>query len=112
MFWLLAQTPLPSVSPSTTAKANPSSFLFLIGIFVVFYFLMIRPQKKRRADQMALLNQLDVGDEIETAAGMFGRITRVEPTTLTVQLAPGFEVRMSRGAVRRKIVPETIDPEG
>ena len=112
MLWLLAQVS-PSATSTTAAKGSPITGLLPIVVLVgLFYFFMLRPQKRARMNQQMLLNQLAIGDQIETAAGMYGTITRTDDTTIWVELAPGFEVRMARGAVRRKIVPETTDPQG
>lgn len=112
MFWLLAQL---SPSPTTTGagKGNAiTGLLPLIAIIGLFYLFMLRPQKRARMNQQMMLAQLEVGDQIETAAGMYGTIRRLDETTVWVELAPGFEVRMSRGAIRRKLIPDGPSPQG
>lgn len=105
IFNLLAQTP----SPTSTASPGGGlgTVVVMVAMFGLLYFFMIRPQKKARQAQMALTRAVDVGDEIETVAGMYGKVTKTDDSTLWVELAPGFTVRMSRGAVRRKILPDT-----
>jgi len=103
---LLAQTPTVT---STPRSGGAGSILIFLPFIALMYFFMIRPQRKLRQQQAALLRSLEVGDEIETVAGMFGRISRMDDTTVWVELAPGMTIRMSRGAVRRKVV-ETPPP--
>jgi preprotein translocase subunit YajC len=103
---LLAQA---SSSSSPAPAGGAGSFLILIPLFGLLYFMMIRPQKKARAAQMALTRSVEVGDEIETIAGMFGRITKADDATLWVELAPGFTVKMSRAAIRRKVIPDVAE---
>ena len=76
------------------------SFLPLILIFVVFYFLLIRPQQKKQKAHREMLAALHRGDRIVTAGGLVGTITRVlSDTELTVEIAEGVKVRVMRGMV-------------
>lgn len=99
---------LAQVAPTASATAKPTggagSLVILLPMFGLLYFFMIRPQKKARQNQMMLARSVDVGDEIETIAGMFGRVTKTDDAAIHVELAPGFTVRMSRSAVRRKVI--------
>lgn len=76
------------------------SFLPLILIFVVFYFLLIRPQQKKQKAHREMLSALHRGDRIVTAGGLVGTITRVlSDTELTVEIAEGVKVRVMRAMV-------------
>ena len=75
------------------------SLLPLILIFVVFYFLLIRPQMKRQKEHKNMVAALAKGDEIVTQGGLLGRITDVGETFLTVELADGVSVKLQRHAV-------------
>ncbi len=68
-------------------------------MFVIFYFLLIRPQQKKTKDHREMLNQLKKGDRIVTGGGIHGRITGVSDTTLTVEIADKVRVKMNRGNV-------------
>ncbi|MGH2829017.1 MAG: preprotein translocase subunit YajC [Actinomycetota bacterium] len=83
-----------------------SSLIFLALLFGAMYFLMIRPQQRRRRQFMDLLSSLEVGDEIETVAGIFGTIRRLDDEHAWVEVAEGTTLKMSRAAIRRKIVAE------
>ena len=101
MFQLLAA--------ETTTQANPLTPLLLFGVMGVgLYFVMIRPQKRRLQAQRELLNQLEVGDEVVTAGGIFGSIVDIDDDddVITVTIAPGTNVRMLRGGISRRIVDE------
>ena len=91
---------------SSTSSANPLSPLLLVGLLgVVFYFLLIRPQRRQQAQQRNLANNIDPGDEIVTHGGIYGTVTEVDDDegTILLEVAPGIEIRMLKGAVARRI---------
>ena len=92
---------MPVIAQATApAAANPlMSFLPLIGLFVVFYFLMIRPQMKRQKEHRQMLSALAKGDEVVTNGGIAGRVDEVGESFLTVEIAPNVKVRVQKGAV-------------
>jgi len=71
----------------------------LVLMFVVLYFVMIRPQMKRQKEHRAMIDALAKGDEVATAGGLLGRITRVGDHSLGLQIAEGIEVEIQRSAV-------------
>ena len=78
----------------------------IILMFALLYFLMIRPQMKRAKELKAMTDALQKGDEVITASGMVGRITKVGDTYISVEVAAGTEVQMQRAAV------QTLLPKG
>ncbi|MGH8764972.1 MAG: preprotein translocase subunit YajC [Burkholderiales bacterium] len=82
------------------------SFLPIIVMFVILYFLMIRPQMKRSKEQKAMVDALQKGDEVITAGGVLGRITKVGDAYVTVEIAASTEISVQRGAV------QTLLPKG
>ncbi|OAN50598.1 preprotein translocase subunit YajC [Magnetospirillum moscoviense] len=77
------------------------SFLPLILIFVVFYFLLIRPQQKRAKQHKEMLSQLRRGDRVVTGSGIYGTISKViSDTEVVVEIAEGVKVRMARPAIQ------------
>lgn len=92
----------------TTSASEPQSgagsLLVFLPLIAVFYFFMIRPRQKQMRAHNELMRVLEVGDEVETVAGMFGTITRTADDVIWVELAPGLTVKMARGAIRRKVV--------
>ncbi len=84
------------------------SMLPLVLMFVVLYFVMIRPQMKRQKEHRAMLDALAKGDEVATAGGVVGRITRLGDTFLGVEIASGVEVQVQRSAVVQVLPKGTI----
>ncbi len=76
-----------------------ASFIPLILMFVIFYFLLIRPQQKRNREHRNMIANLKKGDRIVTTGGLHGRITGMDETTLTVEIADKVRVKINRGNV-------------
>ena len=93
------------------------AILFLVAVFGLMYFLLIRPQQKRLREQQALVRDTEVGDEVMTSSGIYGIVTELEDDTLLIEVAEGIEMRMARGAVARiltkgaGVAPESEKPE-
>ncbi|WP_339948274.1 preprotein translocase subunit YajC [uncultured Albimonas sp.] len=81
------------------------SFIPLILIFAIFYFLMIRPQQKRAKEHKAMLGALRRGDQVVTAGGLMGKVTRVKEgeDEIEVELAENVKVRVVRGTIAQVI---------
>lgn len=104
MEWLI-----PSAYAQAAGGAQPNAFvqlLPLVLIFVVFYFLLIRPQAKRAKEHKAMVAALAVGDEVVTAGGILGKVTETGDQFLTVELAEGVRVKVQRHTV------STVLPKG
>lgn len=91
----LAQAP-------AAAQQQPSGLgqlLFLVGIFVLFYFLLIRPQSKRAKEHRKLVSELQKGDEVVTTGGLLGKISELDDNFLTLEIAQGVQIKVQRQAV-------------
>ena len=84
------------------------SFLPLIVIFAVFYFMLIRPQMKRSKEHKQLVSQLSKGDEVITNGGLLGKITDVSETFVTLELADNLQIKLQRQAVANVMPKGTI----
>jgi len=84
------------------------SFIPLILMFVVLYFIMIRPQMKRQKEMKAMLEALAAGDEVITVGGILGKVTAVKDQYITVEIAAGTEVQMQKNAVTSVLPKGTI----
>jgi preprotein translocase subunit YajC len=84
------------------------SFLPMIAIFVVFYFLLIRPQQKKAKETRAMLSALQKGDEVVTAGGIVGRISKLGDQYATIEIANGVEMNVQRAAVAQLLPKGTI----
>jgi preprotein translocase subunit YajC len=75
------------------------SFLPIIFIFVIFYFLLIRPQQKRTKEHRALLENIKVGDYVLTSGGLYGKITGLRNDIVTVEISDKVRVKVNRGNI-------------
>lgn len=82
-----------------------SSLIFLLLVGVVFYLMLYRPNKKRIDAHRALIESVDVDDEIVTIGGLFGTVKVITADQFHVELAPGTTVRLAKSAVARRIDP-------
>ena len=73
--------------------------IVIVVLFALFWFLLVRPQRRRSSEQVALIESLEVGDEIVSAGGLYGVITEMEGEELRVEISDGLVVRMARNAV-------------
>ena len=87
-------------------QSPAGNLIFLVLLVAVFYFMLIRPQKKRVDSHRRLIESLGDGDEIVTIGGVFGTITRLGPDDVQVDIAPGTNIRILKSAVARKITDE------
>jgi preprotein translocase subunit YajC len=75
-------------------------FLPIILMFVLLYFLMIRPQMKRSKETKAMIEALQKGDEVITAGGVIGRITRISDAYIGLEIAPNTEINVQKASVQ------------
>nr|WP_181956508.1 preprotein translocase subunit YajC [Ramlibacter lithotrophicus] len=80
-------------------QSSLMSMLPLVLMFVVLYFVMIRPQMKRQKEHRAMIDALAKGDEVATAGGLLGKVTRLGDAYLGLEIASGVEVQVQRTAV-------------
>ena len=84
----------------TPAGPNPlASFVPIILIFVIMYFLLFRPQMKRQKEQARLISTLKTGDHVVTASGIHGMISNVKDRTIIVKIADNVKIEMEKSAV-------------
>ena len=80
-------------------QSSLMSMLPLVLMFVVLYFVMIRPQMKKQKEAKAMIDALAKGDEVVTVGGMLGRVTKINDNSLSLEIANGVEVQIQRNAV-------------
>lgn len=78
---------------------GPEQILFMVGMLVVFYFVLIRPQQKRMKQHKALVEGLKRGDSVVTSSGIYGRISAVEGSVLTLEIAKGVDIKILKSHV-------------
>ena len=97
-----------AAAPAGDMSSSLMSMLPLLLMFVVLYFIMIRPQMKKQKEHRAMIDALAKGDEVVTAGGLLGKVTSLSDTSLGLQVANGVEVQMQRSAVVQVLPKGTI----
>ncbi len=95
---------------ATPAAAGPNplaSFVPIILIFIIMYFLLFRPQIKRQKEQTAMASSLKTGDRIVTASGIHGMISNIKDRTVIVKIADNVKIEMEKSAITN--VVKTVD---
>ena len=96
----LIETTAYAAGPAgATGDAGMINLLFLGGFVLIFYFLLWRPQSKRRKEHQALMGGLSKGDEVVTSGGIVGQINKVEDDFVKLQGAKSLELRIQKSAV-------------
>ncbi|ASW54654.1 preprotein translocase subunit YajC [Plantactinospora sp. KBS50] len=78
-------------------------------LFGVMYFMMIRPQQKRRREAEQMQSQIGPGDQVVTIGGLHGTVTGVDDETVMIEIAPGVQTRYARPAIARVVSPTTAE---
>ncbi len=92
-------------APAAPQDAGLMGFLPLLVIFVLFYFLLIRPQMKRAKDHRKMVDSLAKNDEVVTSGGLLGKVTDLDESFITVEIAEGVRVKVQKTAVT-SLVPK------
>ncbi len=103
-----AQTAPAAAASGGGIESSLMSMLPLILMFVVLYFVMIRPQMKKQKEHRTMIDALAKGDEIVSAGGMIGKVTKLGESYVSVELAQGVEVQLQRSAVVQVLPKGTV----
>lgn len=95
-----------AASPAAQTEGAFSSIFMIVAIFVLFYFMLIRPQNKRAKEHRELVANLKKGDEVVTTGGIVAKIVSVSEQYITISPSEGVELKMQRGSV------STVLPKG
>jgi preprotein translocase subunit YajC len=90
------------MAPAAPGGAAPDPFLQflpLVVIVFIFYFMILRPQKKKQKAREALVNQMEKGDKVVTSSGIHGTVAQVEETTVLVQVSDTTKIRFEKSSV-------------
>ncbi len=79
--------------------SNYMQFVFIIGIFVVFYFFMIRPQQKKAKDQKKFIDEIKRGDHVVTIGGAHGEVAELDGDTFILEVEKGGRIRFNKSAI-------------
>jgi preprotein translocase subunit YajC len=107
---LLISSAFAQAAGGAPAGGDPGliGFLPIILMFVLLWFLMIRPQMRRAKEQKAMIEALQKGDEIVTAGGVIGRITKLGEAYISVEIAPNTEISVQKTAVQMLLPKGTL----
>ena len=83
--------------------AGTINILFMVAIFAVFYFFLIRPQAKKQKEQTKFVDQLEKGSEVITASGIVGKINKIEGNFVTLQVDTKTFLKVTRSAVSKEM---------
>jgi preprotein translocase subunit YajC len=85
--------------------------ILIIGLLLLLWVLVVRPQRRRQLQQLQMQDEVDVGDEVITAGGMHGYVRQLDESVLTLEIAPEVRVRVDRRAIAGKVRPAEDEPE-
>jgi preprotein translocase subunit YajC len=94
-----AQTAPVAAAAGGDMQSSIMSMLPLVLMFVVLYFVMIRPQMKKQKEHKAMIDALSKGDEIATSGGMLGKVAKLGDSYVSLEVATGVEIQIQRSAV-------------
>lgn len=85
---------------------NYAILIGAVAIYVLFYFFMLFPEKKKQKEHQKMISELKINDDVITTGGIIGRITHLDDETMVVSGPEGYKIRFSRNAVQSKIYKE------
>jgi preprotein translocase subunit YajC len=92
---------------SASGGGNSLGLIMIVLLIGAMYFIMIRPNSKRRKDAMQMQSSLAPGDEVMTGSGFFGTVTAMDDDTVTLEVSPGVNVKVARAAIGR-VIPRDV----
>ena len=105
---MLIEEAFAQSAPAAPGGMDIMSLLPLILMFVLLYFLLLRPQMRRAKDQKQMLAALQKGDEVVTSGGTLGRITKVSDAYVSVEIAPNVEITVQKPSIQTLLPKGTI----
>jgi len=105
---MLIEPAFAQSAPAAPGGMDIMSLLPLILMFVLLYFLLLRPQMRRAKDQKQMLAALQKGDEVVTSGGTLGRITKVSDAYVSVEIAPNVEITVQKPSIQTLLPKGTI----
>ena len=96
---------------ATSSSGSWLAYLPLLVIAVLLYFVLIRPQSRRRKEAMEMQQNIGPGDEVQTIGGLYGTVTEVDDESTTIEASPGVHLRFARQAIGKVISKAEHAPE-
>ncbi len=101
-------SPVYAQAPAANGGGDIFSLVFMVGLFVVFYFIAIRPQRKRSKEHKEMVTDLGKGDEVVMNSGMLGKINKLEEDFIVLQVADNVELKFQKSSVHAVLPKGTI----
>jgi len=92
-------------------SANFINIVFILLMFGVFWFFIMRPQAKKQKEQRNFQSELSKGDEVVTASGMLGKITKIEDDIITLEVSSKVYIRVTKNAVSKELTESVFSKE-
>ena len=109
MSLFISEAVAATTSGAPAQAASPfSSLILIVGMLVVFYFLLIRPQSKRAKEHRELVSNLAKGDEVGTHGGLLGKVSKISDNYIVLQIAENVEINCRKDAVSQVLVKGTL----
>ncbi len=108
MNFLIPEAQAQAGATASGGGAEMFQIFFLVGLFVLFYFIAIRPQRKRQKEHAKMVAGLNKGDEVVTSSGILGKITRLEDNFVVLQVAGNVELKLQRSFINAVLPKGTL----
>jgi preprotein translocase subunit YajC len=119
---LIAATTTGTSTAAHASSGSSSIFFIIVLALGAMWLIVIRPQRRKQKLQQSMQTELAVGDEVLTAGGVYGKVTRIDEDEVGVEIAPNVEVRLARRAIAAQLTepepepgpeaePETAEPD-
>jgi preprotein translocase subunit YajC len=105
---MLISEAFAQTAPGGAGGMDILSMLPLVLMFVLLYFLLLRPQMKRAKEQKQMIASLQKGDEVITSGGALGRVAKVSDTYVNLEIAPNVEITVQKSAIQTMLPKGTI----
>ncbi|HBB53429.1 MAG TPA: preprotein translocase subunit YajC [Legionellales bacterium] len=109
MGFLISDAMAQTAAAAPAAMETTSSIFMMVGIFVVFYLLIIRPQSKRAKEHRELITKIKTGDEVVTSGGILGEIVRLDEQFVCLSIQNGVEMVVQRQSISTVLPKGTIN---
>lgn len=104
----IAQAQAQAASGAAAGGAEVFNIIFLVGLFVLFYFIAIRPQRKRQKEHAAMVAALSKGDEVVTSSGILGKIVGLDDNYITLNVSNNVDLKFQRVHVHAVLPKGTL----
>lgn len=104
----ISQAHAQAAGQQAPAEAGVMQLVLMVGLFVMFYFIAIRPQRKRQKEHEELITQLAKGDEVVTTSGILGKINKLEDNYLVLKVADNVELKFQKSSIHAVLPKGTL----